>query len=330
MVLVVRHGDGPSLLDDDADAVAGALVDVDDRTGDPGFDRFSDAVGGGLGEAGHAAQGCPPERQRDAQIDDLAATLGDLEADRLSGLLVACFGVVLGVALRRTAAALRRVPSASRIGPASSALKRPSATRRRTDSRASSGIVVVLGGGSGLVRLDRPVPIQGLQATAGLGDIDLAALQCAQDVEARVVRFGRPGLACRCGDGGLRGCDRRRAGRRSRRPGRCRSHDRYRGRGRCRRDDPEVAGRRAERDRRAACPDDQGAASVPHVAASRQVGLDVARDGLRFDADVVQGLDRRIAADRLDRVWPIAIEPAGDAQVTRRRGRVQLAERLGS
>ena len=119
---------------------------------------------------GHLGECRSAERQRDAQVEDAPATVRDLDTQGARR-------PVVRVRARRRRSSLGRgalvVPSvearssASRSGAASSAVSRPSATRRRTSASASSGIEWLAGG---------LVPsIERFEPPAGLGNVDLAA-----------------------------------------------------------------------------------------------------------------------------------------------------------
>ncbi len=156
----------------------------------PGRDRLADPVRGRLGDARDLVDRRPPERQRDAQVDDRPTGLeapGSRSAPGGSGgwpsLVRLGGGVEPGVGRRS---------SASRIGPASAAVRRPSATRRSTWSsavgirhRSASASRGIAGGAS--VRVDRVAIVERLEPPAGLGDVDLAPLERPQDAQSGIV-----------------------------------------------------------------------------------------------------------------------------------------------
>ena len=119
------------------------FVDVDDGALDARGDRLADAVGQRFGQPGDPVQGPATEGERDAQVHDLASRLADLDPDRARRGAV---GGRLRPLARRGPCVMRfgrwpdrsRRPRASRIGPASAAVRRPSATSCRTRSMASS------------------------------------------------------------------------------------------------------------------------------------------------------------------------------------------------
>ncbi len=194
-------------------------------------------------------------------------------------------------------------------GAASSAVRRPFATMCRTVSSAS-----VIGLPSAVVERGQPL--------AGGGDVDLAGLKRAQDLEARVLqRVGR-GRVAGSGGGGSRW---RRVGGSVERAGSepapwrgllaspCRAlvggqYGPFAGQ-------LQVTAQRAEAQVGAAVAEDDRPAAGLAARPMRDVAPDVAGDGPRLDRQAGAGDQARVARDRLDGVLVAGGQGTLDAHV---------------